>query len=84
MDPAGLDGLVPERLLNARFLANQMIYDDETVSNFRSSSRQYEGSQLEYQSDRYDVFEAAGVQYMRFALSRVLRRARHPWRDDRQ
>jgi outer membrane protein TolC len=71
-DPAGLNGLVPERLLNARFLANQMIYDDETVSNFRSSSRQYEGSQLEYQSDRYDVFEAAGVQYMRFALSRVL------------
>ncbi len=72
LDPAGLDGLVPERLLNARFQASQMIYDDETVSNFRSSSRQYEGSQLEYQSDRYDVLEAAGVQYMRFALSRVL------------
>jgi outer membrane protein TolC len=72
IDPAGLDGLIPERLLNARFLASQMIYDDETVSNFRSSSRQYEGRELEFQSDRYDVLEAAGVQYMRFALSRVL------------
>jgi outer membrane protein TolC len=72
IDPAGLNGLIPEKLLNARFLASQMIYDDKTGSSFRSSSRQYEGSQLEYQSDRYDILESAGVQYMRFALSRVL------------
>jgi outer membrane protein TolC len=66
--------LIPDRLWTAGFRASQMIYDDRTISDFRSSSRLYESSQFRYQSDRLDLFRAAGSAFFNLALADVLYR----------
>ena len=73
-DPAGLDGLIPERLVSLRLSGSQMIYNDATISDYRSSSRLLDSEERNYEADRLDIIEQAGATYMRWALARVLYR----------
>ncbi len=70
----GLEGIVPDRIWSAGFRASQMIYDDQRISDFRSSSRLYESSRFRYQADRLDIFRDAGAAYLQLALAEVLYR----------
>ncbi len=71
-DAAGLQGLIPDRLLKAGVDATQMIYDDATISRYRASGRLYEGQQLDNEAVRLDVLQQAGVAFLRFQFARAL------------
>lgn len=71
-DPAGLEGLIPERLVSLRFSGSQMVYNDGTVSDYRTSGRLLESDERNFEADRLDVLEQAGAAYLRWALARVL------------
>jgi outer membrane protein TolC len=71
-DPVGLEGLIPERLLKTGVQAQQMIYDDETISRYRASGRLYEGQQQNYEAARLEVLRDAGVAFLRLQLARAL------------
>ena len=70
----GLEGIVPDRVWSAGFRGSQMIYDDQRISDFRSTSRLYESSRFRYEADRLDVFTEAGTAYLQMALAEVLYR----------
>jgi len=72
MEPAGLEGLIPEHLVQTGIEASQMIYDDATISRYRASGRLYEGQQFNYQTARLDVMQQAGVAFLRLQLARSL------------
>lgn len=72
LDAAGLEGLIPDRLVRAGVQARQMIYDDATVSGYRSAGRLYESRQQDYEVERLDVLEQAGVAFLRLTLARLL------------
>lgn len=72
MEPGGLEGRIPERLLATGVQARQMIYDDATISQYRASGRLYEGQQQNYEAVRLDVIRDAGVAFLRLQLVRVL------------
>ena len=72
IEPGGLEGRIPERLLATGVQARQMIYDDATISQYRASGRLYEGQQQNYEAVRLDVIRDAGVAFLRLQLVRVL------------
>ena len=65
-------GLLPTELTSAGVRVSQMVFDDKFISDYRSSSRLYESTELEREAERLDVLSDAGSSYLRFALSRVL------------
>ncbi len=74
LDPQGLEGLIADQALNLRFQASQMIYDDQRVSNYRSSKRLEERSRENQETQRLDVVGSAGEAYLNLVLSRLLYR----------
>ncbi len=73
-DPQGLEGLVADQALNLSFQASQMIYDDQRVSNYRSSKRLEERSHENRETQRLDVIGSAGEAYLDLVLARLLYR----------
>ncbi len=69
-----LEGTVPDRTASAGVRANQMIYDDERISDYRSSGRLLESSEQIYDATRLETFDQAGTEYLRYALSLILYR----------
>jgi outer membrane protein TolC len=72
LSPAGLEAVIPDRLFKTGVQARQMIYDDATVSQYRSAGRLYEARQYDYETTRLDVLESAGVAFLRLGLARLL------------
>jgi outer membrane protein TolC len=69
-----LEGTVPDRVASAGVRANQMIYDDARISDYRSSGRLLESSEQLYDAARLETFDLAGTEYLRYALSLILYR----------
>ena len=67
-----LDGIVPDRVAGAGVRASQMIYDDATISDYRSSGRLLESTEQIYEATRLDAFDQAGSEYLRLALTLIL------------
>jgi outer membrane protein TolC len=67
-----LEGVVPDRTASAGVEASQMIYDDATISDYRSSGRLLESTQQLYDATRLEAFDQAGTEYLRYALSLIL------------
>ncbi|MCK5411119.1 MAG: TolC family protein [Gemmatimonadetes bacterium] len=67
-----LEGIVPDRFALAGVRASQMIYDDATISDFRSSGRLLESTEQIYEATRLEAFNQAGTEYLRYALSLIL------------
>ena len=67
-----LEGIVPDRVALAGVRANQMLYDDATISDYRSSGRLLESTEQIYEATRLDAFQQAGAAYLRYALSLIL------------
>jgi outer membrane protein len=49
-----------------------MIFDDAAISNYRSSARLYEGSELEREAERIDVLGAAGTAFLGLELTQAI------------
>ena len=69
-----LEGTVPDRVASAGVRANQMIYDDARISDYRSSGRLLESTERIYDANRLEAFDLAGTEYLRYALSLILYR----------
>lgn len=69
-----LDGVVPDRVASAGVRANQMIYDDARISDYRTSERLVESTERIYDASRLETFDQSGSQYLRYALSLILYR----------
>jgi len=69
-----LEGTVPDRVASAGVRANQMIYDDARISDYRSSERLVESTERIYDAARLETFDQSGTEYLRFALSLILYR----------
>jgi len=54
--------------------ASQMLYDDASISDYRSSKRAYEGQQANRESVRLTAMSRAGRAYLRWVLATVLYR----------
>ncbi len=67
-----LDGIVPDRVASAGVRANQIIYDDARISDYRSSGRLLESTEEIYAATRLEAFDLAGTEYLRYALSLIL------------
>jgi outer membrane protein TolC len=66
--------LFPEEATTLGVSVSQMIYDDQAVTDFRSSGYLYEGNLLDREAERLDVLAQAGDAYLLFALAGVLYR----------
>jgi outer membrane protein TolC len=69
-----LEGIVPDRYAVAGVRASQMIYDDATISQYRSSGRLLESSERLFEAVRLEAFDQAGTAYLRYALALILYR----------
>lgn len=67
-------GLLPTDLTAAGLRVSQMVFDDKIISDYRSSNRLHESTELERETRRLDVLTDAGQSYLEFALARVLMR----------
>lgn len=65
-------GFFPTELTVAGVRVSQMVFDDKTISDYRSSNRLHESTELERETQRLDVLTDAGRSYLEFALARVL------------
>jgi outer membrane protein TolC len=72
LNAGALEGVIPDQLFKTGVQARQMIYDDATVSQYRSAGRLYEARQFDYETSRLDVMESAGVAFLRLGLARLL------------
>jgi outer membrane protein TolC len=68
----GLEGLIPDKVLNGGFSVRQMIYDDARVTDYKSEGRLYQGSQEGFEVDRLDVLADAGGTFLNLVLSEIL------------
>ena len=69
-------GMLPTELTSAGVRVSQMVFDDKIISDYRSSSRLHESSELQREAGRLDVLADAGNSYLQFALARVLMKVR--------
>jgi outer membrane protein TolC len=69
-----LEGVVPDRVASAGIRASQMIYDDATISDYRTSERLVESTERIYDAARLETFDQSGTEYLRYALSQILYR----------
>ena len=68
----GLEGLIPDKVFSGGFSVRQMIYDDRSVTDYKSEGRVYEGSQQVLEIDRLDVFTDAGSLFLNLVLAEIL------------
>jgi outer membrane protein TolC len=61
--------ILPEEVASVGVSLGQMIYDDRTISNYRSSKRLYEAAANKQEAERLNVASAAGSAYLGFALA---------------
>jgi outer membrane protein TolC len=73
-EPLVSSPLIFDSQTTAGIRASQMIFDDRMISDYRSSSRLYESSELDREIERLDVLSGAGLAYLDLALARVLLR----------
>ncbi len=72
-DPWGrLKEIFPKNQTVAGLTLSQVLYDDEVISDYRSSQRLFEGTQYEHEQIRLDVLSDAGEAFLRYVLSRLL------------
>lgn len=72
-DPWGrLKEIFPKNQTVAGLTLSQVLYDDEVISDYRSSQRLFEGTQYEHEQKRLDVLSDAGEAFLRYVLSRLL------------
>lgn len=67
-----LKELFPNDQTAAGISLSQMLYDDQAISDYRSSKSLYEGSQFDQEAERLDVLAGAGSVYLRNVLARLL------------
>jgi outer membrane protein TolC len=70
-DYQGLAGLFPDEMGFLGLQLRQMIYDDRTISDFRSSGRLYEASTYRNEVERLDLLAQSGHEYLNYVLSRL-------------
>ncbi len=64
--------LIPDQFASVGVGLSQMLYDDEIISGFRSSSRQYDAAELRRESARLDILLAASQSYLRLVRAGLL------------
>jgi outer membrane protein TolC len=67
-------GVIAEDSLLGKLTLTQMLYDDDVVSDYRSSVRVFEGSERDREAERLDVLRAAGEAFLNLALAQALYR----------
>lgn len=67
-------GAQPERQTSIGVKAQQMIYDDQIVSNYRAALRLHQGREFDLDSVRLDVMQQAALRYLDFLAARALAR----------
>jgi outer membrane protein TolC len=73
-DNAFIGTLLPEQFAQFNLRLSQMVFDDELISNFRSSGREYDAAMFQNQSDRLDVYLNAEAAYLRYVQTRLMYR----------
>lgn len=68
----GLEGFIPDKIMNGGVSVRQMIYDDASVTDYKSEGRLYEGNQQGLEVDRLDVYADAGSAYLNLVLVEIL------------
>lgn len=69
-----LQGIVPEQASFFGLTVRQMIFDDRAISDYRSSLRLFEGSELEREAERIDTLARAGTAFFGLGLTQALYR----------
>jgi outer membrane protein TolC len=67
-----LQGVFPESATVFGLSIKQMIFDDTIISNYRSSARLYDGSELEREAERINVLAAAGTAFLGLGLTQAI------------
>lgn len=70
----GLESLIPEETAGVGVTLQQMIWDDELVSNFKSADQLSEGSRDEREAERMGVLARAGRAFFELGQARALYR----------
>jgi len=70
----GLEEVIPETTAGFGLRLQQMIYNDQFVSDHKSASRQSDGVRQDREAQRLDAMNGAGQAFLLFAGSRVLYR----------
>ena len=70
----GLEDIIPDTIAEAGVTLDQMIFDDQRVSQYNSAKRIVEGTKQAYEVSRMDVLSRTGLAYYTFGLMRVLAR----------
>jgi outer membrane protein TolC len=70
----GLEDVIPNTTAGLGFRLQQMIYNDQFVSDHKSASRQSDGVRQDREAQRLDVMNTAGQAFLRLAGSHVLYR----------
>lgn len=65
-------GSQPENQTTIGFQAQQMLYDDRLVSNYRASRKLYQGSQFDAETVQFDVMEQAALRYLDYLAALAL------------
>jgi len=66
--------LLPDQFAQFNVRLSQMIFDDELISNFRTSGREYDAAMYQNQSDRLEVYMTAESAYLRYVQTRLMYR----------
>jgi len=66
-----LNELVPENFAQFGVGINQMVFDDEVISNFSSAGSQYEAAEFRYESDKLDIYLQAARAYLNYVQARL-------------
>ncbi len=67
-----LRGVFPESAAVFGLSIQQLIFDDTAISNYQSSSRFYEGSELQREAERTNVLGAAGTAFLGLGLTQAI------------
>ncbi len=70
----GRDTILPENVGRAGLAVDQMVFDDESISSFRSSTRTYQAARFRRESDQLDIYQQAGQAFLSLVRARVLAR----------
>ena len=70
----GLESVIPDTTAGLGLRFQQMIYDDQYVSDHKSASRRSDGVRQDREAQRLDAMNGAGQAFLLFAGTRVLYR----------
>jgi outer membrane protein TolC/ABC-type uncharacterized transport system substrate-binding protein len=66
-----LNDLIPKNRANFAVNINQMVFDDELISNSSLAGSQFEAAEYRFESDKLDVYFQAGISYLNYVQSRL-------------